>query len=344
MKNIIKIVAFLSAMLISTASIAGELTVTGNAKASFQIVGSDNASANQEAGRALLIENAIVLSAGGELDNGTAWKYSFQLDQGSVDDPTITMTNNFGTIGLFSKAGGLNAKHFGSANAIAYGSQYGRGNTSGEFVDPSDIGSYANIQYHTPAGLLPLGTVVKVARAFAGADNAVQGDAIPVANTIRDGMSYSLDIAPIENLALAASYFTYDTLSQDSDKSQKAEYGAWGAKYAVGNFSAGYSKGYSAPPLTNAHSSTAATADYINDSYSIGMKVNDNLSVSYGKETSQQNLRTDGTDVKVEIDSIQAAYTMGGMTIAAAVKNVDNYTYTATNDVKEATVFLTLAF
>ena len=43
MNKLTKIVAFLSAMLISTASIAGELTVTCNAKASFQIVGSDNA-------------------------------------------------------------------------------------------------------------------------------------------------------------------------------------------------------------------------------------------------------------------------------------------------------------
>ena len=346
MNKLTKIVAFLSALLISTASIAGELTVTGNAKASFQVVGSDNAAANQEAGRALTIENSIVLGASGELDNGTAWKYSFQLDAGAVDDPSITLSNNFGTIGLFAAAGALNAKHYGAANAITYGSQYGRGNTTGEFQDPTDISGVSNIQYHTPAGLLPLGTVLKVAKGFAGSATAIQGDAIPVANTKRDAMNYSIDIAPIDGLGIQASYYTEKALSGHADSGQKLESGAIGAKYAVGNFTVGYTKGYHAPAsTTDARGGGVASINaYENDSYSIGFKVNDSLSISYGKEESKANKTTDATNVTAEIDVIQAAYTMGGLTLAASVKSVDNYTYTATNDVNEATLFLTLAF
>jgi len=341
MNKLTKIVAFLSAMLISTASIAGELTVTGNAKASFQIVGSDNASAAQEAGRALTIENSIVLGATGELDNGTTWKYSFQLDAGSVDDPSITLSNNWGTIGLFAAAGGLNAKHYGAANAISYGSQYGRGNTTGEFFDPGDIGGLSNIQYHSPAGLLPFGTVLKVAKGFAGSATAIQGDAIPVASTKQDAMNYSIDISPIDGLGIQASYYTEKTLSGNDDSGQQAESGAIGAKYAVGNFTVGYTRGYNVPA---SGTSIASINQYTNDSYSVGFKVNDNLSISYGKEESEANKTTDATNVKAEIDVIQAAYTMGGLTLAASVKGVDNYSYVATNDVNEATLFLTLAF
>jgi len=344
MNKLTKIVAFLSAMLISTASIAGELTVTGNAKASFQIVGSDNASAAQEAGRALTIENSIVLGATGELDNGTTWKYSFQLDAGAVDDPSITLSNNWGTIGLFAAAGGLNAKHYGAANAISYGSQYGRGNTTGEFYDPGDIGGLSNIQYHTPAGLLPFGTVLKVAKGFAGSATAIQGDAIPVANTKQDAMNYSIDIAPIDGLGIQATYYTEDTLSGDDNKGQAAESGAIGAKYAVGNFTVGYTRGYNVPASGVTAATVASINQYTNDSYSVGFKVNDNLSISYGKEESEANKTTDATNVTAEIDVIQAAYTMGGLTLAASVKGVDNYSYTATNDVNEATLFLTLAF
>ena len=342
MNKLTKIVAFLSAMLISTASIAGELTVTGNAKASFQIVGSDNASAKQEAGRALTIENSIVLGATGELDNGTTWKYSFQLDAGSVDDPSITLSNNWGTIGLFAAAGGLNAKHYGAANAITYGSQYGRGNTTGEFYDPGDVGGLSNIQYHTPAGLLPLGTVIKVAKGFAGSATAIQGDAIPVANTAQDAMNYSIDISPIAGLGIQATYFTQEALSGTTDSGQEAESAAIGAKYALGNFTVGYTKGYNVP----VSGATVATINlYTNDSYSVGFKVNDNLSISYGREESEANNTLDSTaNVTAEIDVIQAAYTMGGLTLAASVKGVDNYSYTATNDVNEATLFLTLAF
>ena len=341
MNKLTKIVAFLSAMLISTASIAGELTVTGNAKASFQIVGSDNAEAKQEAGRALTIENSIVLGATGELDNGTTWKYSFQLDAGAVDDPSITLSNNWGTIGLFAAAGGLNAKHYGAANAIAYGSQYGRGNTTGEFYDPGDIAGLSNIQYHSPAGLLPFGTVLKVAKGFAGSATAIQGDAIPVASTKQDAMNYSIDISPIDGLGIQATYYNEKTLSSNDDKGQEAESGAIGAKYAVGNFTVGYTRGYNAP----ASGTTVASINhYTNDSYSIGFKVNDNLSLSYGREESEANKTTDATNITAEIDVIQAAYTMGGLTLAASVKGVDNYSYTATNDVNEATLFLTLAF
>jgi len=347
MNKLTKIVAFLSAMLISTASIAGELTVTGNAKASFQIIGSDNASAAQESGRTLLIENSIVLGATGELDNGTTWKYSMQLDAGAVDDPSITLSNNWGTIGLFAAAAGLNAKHYGAANAIAYGSQYGRGNTTGEYEDPADISGLSNIQYHTPAGLLPLGTVLKVAKGFAGSATAIQGDAKPAASTKQDAMNYSIDISPIDGLGIQATYFTEDTLTSDDDKGQKAESGAIGAKYAVGNFTVGYTRGYKAPAsgvIGGSTGNVSAINSYINDSYSIGFKVNDNLSLSYGREESEANKTTDATNVTAEIDVIQAAYTIGGLTLAASVKGVDNYSYTATNDVNEATLFLTLAF
>jgi hypothetical protein len=348
MKNIKVVIALLSALLISSVSYAGELTVTGNAKASLNIIGSDNAEATQEIGKTLAIENEFVFGASGELDNGTAWKYSVQLDQGSVDDPTITLTNNWGTVGIFQAAGGLNAKHFGSANAIAYGSQYGRGNTAGEFYDPTDIGGLSNIQYHTPAGLLPLGTVVKVAKGFAGSATNKPGDALGTANTVASAMNYSVDMAPVDGLTLQASYYAVDALSGKDDAGQQQEAGAYGAKYAMGNFTLGYTKGYYAPALGTSLASGALAATainyYENDSYSVGLKVNDNLSISYGTEESTANKNTNGTNVTAEIDTYQIAYTMGGMTVSAALKNVDNYYYTADNDLNEATVFLTLAF
>ena len=342
MKKLKLVFALLSAMLISSVSYAGEVTVTGNAKASYQIIGGNNASAAQEVGKTLAIENELVFGAKGELDNGTTWTYSMQLDQGSVDDPSITLTNGYGTLGIFQAAGGFNAKHFGSANVIGYGSQFGRGNSSGEFVDPYDIGGLSNIQYHSPAGLLPFGTVIKAAKGFAGSATNKPGDAIGTADTVSDATSYSIDIAPIDGLALQAQYYTEDALSAKDQTGQKKESGAYGAKYAVGNVTVGYTKGYVAPASGK---TVASINEYVNTSYSVGLKLNDNLSVSYGVEESTANYTTDSTaDVTVEIDSIQAAYTMGGMTVSASLKNVDNYSYSATNDTNEATIFLSLAF
>jgi hypothetical protein len=167
------IAAILATVLFSTAATAGELTVTGTARASLNTAGSDASAAKSEAqGRSLGIENEFVFGASGELDNGTAWKYSVQLDQGVVDDSAITLTNTWGTVGLFGQAGGLNFKHGGSQMTVGYGSQIG---TAG-ITDPTDIGGQNNIQYHTPAGALPLGIVAKVAIGLAGNDTTKPGD------------------------------------------------------------------------------------------------------------------------------------------------------------------------
>ena len=70
MKNILKTIAVLvSASLISVAAKAGELTVTGSAKASCTMGGSfDNT------GKAIGISNELNFTASGELDNGFTWK------------------------------------------------------------------------------------------------------------------------------------------------------------------------------------------------------------------------------------------------------------------------------
>ena len=344
MKNIKLVIALLATVLFSSASTAGELTVSGAAKASLAIYGSNNAAAKQEAGKTLAIENLLIFGASGELDNGATWNYSMQIDKGAVDDPSITIANSWGTLGVFQAAGGLNAKHFGSANVIAYGSQFGRGNTTGEFYDPQDISGISNIQYHTPAGLIPFGTVIKVAKGFAGTATNVPGDALAEAATTGDAMSYSIDVAPLEGLALQGSYTKEETTSARADKGQPKESVAAGAKYAMGNFTIGYTRGVYMPAVAVDVSNASSINYYDNTSYSIGMKVNDNLSISYGREDSEANKVTDGTNVTAEIDTIQAAYTMGGLTLSASVKNVDNYSYVATNDTTEATLFLTLAF
>ena len=339
------IAAILASVLFSTASMAGELTVTGNARASLTTGGSDGtAGASESGGRTLAIENEFVFGASGELDNGTAWKYSVQLDQGEVDDSAITLTNAFGTIGLFGQAGALNFKHGGSQNAIGYGSQIGNDGWD-DATDPTDISGLNNVQYHTPAGLLPLGIVGKAAFGMSGNDTSKPGDA-PVGGTqgVRDARNYSIEAAPIEGLKLGASYYTDKPVEHVDDRGQKHEDGAYYASYTMGNFGVGYSKTHLAP--ANAAQPVAGTVnEYETTSYSLGVKVNDALTVSYGLEKSERNLVFDAeANVDTEIDTIQAAYTMGGMTIAAAYKTIDNANYTANADQTEGAIILTLAF
>jgi len=48
--------------------------------------------------------------------------------------------------------------------------------------------------------------------------------------------------------------------------------------------------------------------------------------------------------MEMESDGLQAAYTMGGMTLGIAMNNHDNATYTENNDVKETMFSVEMAF
>ena len=59
---------------------AGELSISGDAKASYTITSSDGASGKVEQGKGLGVSNEFTLSASGELDNGMSWNYAQDID------------------------------------------------------------------------------------------------------------------------------------------------------------------------------------------------------------------------------------------------------------------------
>jgi hypothetical protein len=338
--NII-VAALFSVFLISSAVNAGELSVTGSVKASITTGGSgSSAGASETGGRALAIANDIDFNASGDLDNGWTWAWQTQLDGGAIDDTKLTISTDYGTVGLFGTEGGLNFKHGGSQMALGYGSQIG---SAGGIVDPDDIASYNNVQYHTPAGLLPLGTSAKIGVTMGGSATSEPGDSpTGTSGSARDGISYSIEMAPVEGLTLGGSYFTVNQAVANNEKGQEEENGAYYVAYKMGNFGLGYSKAYKAPALA---STPATTINYHETtSYSVGLAVNDNLSVSYGYEKSHANLVTDAAESDVKIDTIQAAYTMGGLTATVGVKDIENSGYVANTDLSEAHFVLSMAF
>jgi len=335
MKTIkILLVSIFSLFLVSAAN-AGELSVTGSVKASITTAGSDNTAGGSTTGesKALAVSNDIDFNASGELDNGWTWAWQTQLDAGAIDDTKLTITTPQGTIGLFGTEGGLNFKHGGSQMALGYGSQIG--NSAG-FTDPDDIASFNNVQYHTPAGLLPFGLVAKAGVTMGGSATSEPGDS-PLGSAVTEsgGETYSIEAAPIDGLTLGASYFTINQNSAASEAGQQEENGAYYVAYKMGQFGVGYSKAYVAP-ASGVGSSAATYNFYENTSYSLGFVVNDNLSVSYGNEKSHRNLTTNAAEYDIKIDTIQAAYTMGGLTATVGVKDIENGNYTQNENTNEA--------
>lgn len=361
MKNIIKIaVAILSALSFSFAN-AGELTVTGTAKASYTIVSSDSASSNQEKAKGLGVANEFNLGAGGELDNGMTWGYNINIDGATVqDDGGLWLGTPYGKIAINISQGGLEQSKFAALTATG-----NRGSDSGfgeDMFEEWSAGDGNNISYTLPAGLLPFGiggsvaylpdttaadnsSVNKVGGAATGAITAPNDlgavyTSGSIANAGRTMTQYTLSAAPIEGLSLAASYEDFG--GSTGDTGQKAEGGSWGAKYAMGNVQVAYGRSYVALP----NAKTAATYEFVlGTKYSALIAVNDQLSVSYGVEKSEAtHMLATTADVEQEVTQIAAAYTTGGLTLALSMNDYENVSYTANKDAKSTVFNVSVAF
>ena len=91
---------------------------------------------------------------------------------------------------------------------------------------------------------------------------------------------------------------------------------------------------------------------YDNESISVSFAVNDALTLSAERETSEAYKRTlaagtaadTANNVEMEIQSIQAAYTMGGMTLSLAMKDCENCNYGLDVGDKETIAAVVMAF
>ena len=347
----------LSSVSLFASANAGELSVSGTAKATYNIL-----SGKTNVGKGLGVTNELNFTASGELDNGYTWSYSMELDPNAVsagttaaaqsgaenDDTKLTLGTPYGTFGVFISEGGLDVEDAASQSVYARPTDMGDPSaTSDNFT----IDSYNNVQYHTPADLLPFGTSFKVAYApnlsdvAAGASGNNAGAVHTRTSTDSGNNATEMQVkaAPIDGLAIGASYFEFDG-SGIAKSDQEAESGAYYATYATGPISVGYSKGYKALLRADGDFTTTTNVSYYDQTnYSIAFAASDDLSVSYERETSEANY-VNTTTVEQDSSAVQVAYTMGGMTVALSHGSHDNNNYTDGANQDQTLFAVTMAF
>jgi outer membrane protein OmpU len=345
MKNIAKILfVVISSLSLMLTAKAGEMTVNGTAKATY------NATSGQEKDNGLGVANELTFTASGEMDNGYTWSYSMALDpstadtdasgQANNDDTSITVgMNDFGSIKLCVSTCGNNHKY--AFDASAYGKMTDTGLSEGN-IYPDDEGSYATMQYHTPE--LPFGTTLSAAHG----NQKIDGQSSNAQVASGDSATfYSAVTKPVDGLTLSASYYEkndYDNGTGDSDD-QSEEGGAYGAKFAYGNLTVGYGKSFKAPESTRITAGGTDVEYYENTGISVGYAVNDDLSVSYTSETGEANYQTSTTtNYDIEMDSIQIAYSLGGATLSIARTDYENIGYANGADATDTIIAMTFAF
>ena len=352
MKKISKLlVGILFSALVMAPSYAGELAVTGGATATYAIGGDSSGS-----GKTIGISNEIDFTASGELDNGFTWKYQVQLDGASTanDDTRLEIGTDMGTIGIYVSEGGM-SKELHGVGAMGPGFDYHSpaSGTAGSFKTGYDVDGYGNIQYHTPADMLPFGTSIKLGYVPDMNDTAMSSAKDANSNPGSHGTGRNLTqaaftAAPIDGLTLQGDVAQTSNETGVAVSTEEGVSANLGAKYTIGQVSVGYVEGGYQPSVASGE-----ITYYENKFYGIQFDVNDAISVSYNIDESERTVRTAvatgataGTAAKVAMEqkSIQLAYTTGGATIGVAQAEVDNSDYTAGSSENQTIVSLAISF
>ena len=360
MKTIMKtlFVAMTSFALLTSAN-AGEMTVSGSAKATWTNL------SDGQVGKGIGIANELTFGASGELDNGYTWAVAIALDpteSGTADSTTVAASGaalnddssltigmtGLGTLGIHVSAGGFNGKYGWSSDAYTVMSD--TGNSEGATY-PGDLGSTANIQFATEAGLLPLGTVLQAGYGYAKSD--AQSANAP--GSIGDNMSaYGITMKPIDGLTIGGTYNQVEAYTDGTAHAQDEQGGAAYAKYATGPITIGYGKSWKAPTLSKgATATTVGTSStgsaiveyYENTGVSVGYALNDQVRISYTREKSEANyLTSTTTNYDITQSSYQVAYNIGGATVSLVRHDTDNKSYVNNDDTSETLIAIAMAF
>jgi len=346
MNKITKIFAvMLSSALVSLSAVAGELSVTGGATATYKIGG-----AADNAGKGIGVSNELDFNANGELDNGFTWKWQTQLDNATTvnDDSRLEVGTPYGTLGFYVSENDISTKLGYGIGAMGVGSDY-TGPATVEFG--ATMNSYNNIGISSPAGLLPFGMTVKAAYAPHLSDQA--GNSAKADGTVGTGVghnatAFAVHATPMDGLKVGADYHMVSGGPTTTRYAQES--GGVYTKYTTGPFAVGLARAMYQPRDAF---SAAGSVHYVTDMYGIQFAVNDALSISYSEEKSARGVsstttgagvKTASSEIEMDITHVQASYVAGGATLGLAVADADNSDYTRGRVEKTTTLSIAMAF
>ena len=276
----------LAGSLVATSAYAGAVSVAGGAS-----MGVKNNS-GKDGGKSWTMGNQLTFSGGGELDNGLNVSISFVLDQGDgvtattapFDSHSITVSSD--TLGSVTMSGeGASSAH-SALDTTAAGDIWDNG--FGISSPASSDAASGSLLYTLPSIMDDLTVTASYSGGAAAKESTT---AIGVTFAGVDGLSVSYGQGEMGSTATNA--------SGDATTMK--------ASYAYGSFTAAISN-------TEIDFDAAAGEDEEVSSWKVSYTITDDLSVSYGEETLEEN----GQAIDEEVEQISASYTTGGMTVSLA--------------------------
>jgi len=297
----------LGTALVSTASFAGDMAVTGSALMTF------TGNNNTDTGNGWSMSDTMTFTGSGDLDNGWGITYSHAIDGGSNDANSIAI--NMGDAGTLTFAGlggsgpvAANDDKMPSANEESWANSAGTKSAAATGASGASGFNYTN------SALMENLTV----------DLYV----LPSAAGSKTTFEYGLTYTGIEGLTLGYAGGDNETTATNVRESTNL----W-ATYTMDAFTVGVQD----------NSTEAQTANTDTDFRAIGVSyaVSDELSVSYNtSEVEHQN----SSLVDQEAQAVSFSYVSGGMTFTGTMNNVDNVGGTGATDNSGYELNVTFAF
>jgi outer membrane protein OmpU len=295
----------LATSLVATASYAGELSVSGSAALTY--TGLDSRSDTNP----WAMGDSVKFNGGGDLDNGMTVSVYYELDGGTYDDYNLKL--GMGDMGTLSFSGASSSgSGVDSVKDIvpkAYTPVYEAADEVGGAADNGLLDTSVNNQtgqwgYDVTA---------------AGFDLSVSYNPKPAAAAAAE-TGYSVSYSGLmDGLTLVYGVF---------DDGDIAENDTMGVKYTMGNMTA-------AIQATNVDYEATTSTDQDATHMGISLAINDDLTVSAGR----QEVEFDGVGEDEVNTGIQASYTMGSISLTAAINSVESAGGTANKDA-EASIFV----
>tara|TARA_B100000035_G_scaffold281474_1_gene262392 strand:- start:447 stop:1385 length:939 start_codon:yes stop_codon:yes gene_type:complete len=306
MNNLKKVgLTALATTLVSTASVAGELSVSGGASLSYTGL-STNADVNPWA-----MGDSVKFNGGGDLDNGMTVSVYYELDGGNYDDYNLKL--GMGDMGTLSFSGasssGSGVDKLKDIVPNAYTPVY----EATDAVDSGLIDASGNNQTGQ------WGYDMTVGNAQVSASFNPRGTA---AGAVTGGSETGLAIVYsglMDGLELSAGYF---------DDGDQAENDTMGVKYTMGSVTAAYQ-------MTKVDFAATGTADQDARHVGVSIAVNENMSVSAGQLTTE----FDGTTADQKDSGVGASYTMGSISMYGGFNKLENASGSNTATDVEASIF-----
>jgi len=320
----------LAGSLVATSAFAGALSLSGGAKLSHTSKGGNIAAANVAG--AFAMDQEISATGSAELDNGFIVSLTHGLATGGSGSDSSTLTLDMGDLGklTYDDTDG----HAGLAGLedkmpLAYEqANDGLGTTATPAV-MAKMASGQGFGYSTTVG--GIGLSIGVSDGLGASTNRSDGsqDTTVASTNSSSSIAVSYDLADI-----GLSVFGGIGKEGQSD-GKELDHSTVGVTYAYGPVKVGYQ-------INDEDDSDASSTDTDLETviYSVAFMVNDNFSLSYGEHNSDQA----GSAVDQEIESFQASYSMGGITINLKDSEVTGLSNAANQNHDTTEILVTFAF